>query len=284
MLRQPEVFVMEKIHGTGAKIVYAPGQQPVLRFLSGGEKHDRFVALFPGDLEQKIASAVVAWGFEEKLIEIFGEAYGGKQQGMAKTYGPELCFTVYDVRIRGHVWLGVVDAETFTGPMGLEFCPYWLVKTSIATLDAYRDQDSTLAQRRGMGPGHKMEGIIIRPLSEHNDEHGNRVIAKHKRAEFMERKTPKPVDISKLEVLKEAQAIADEWVTFNRLQHVIQQLTVNDVAPGIEQTGDVIRAMIHDVEQEAFKEIEPSQAARAAIGRTTAKMFKTYLQSQLQAA
>jgi len=50
---------------------------------------------------------------------------------------------------------------------------------------------------------------------------------------------------------------------------------------GIEQTGDVIRAMIADVQREAKGEVELSKQATTAIGRRTAKLFKEFLRKKI---
>ena len=44
------------------------------------------------------------------LIRIHGEGYGGKQQGMSATYGPNLKFIVFDVYIDGK-FSDVPDAD-----------------------------------------------------------------------------------------------------------------------------------------------------------------------------
>src|SRR6185295_5043867 len=94
-----ECYAMEKVHGTSAHISWADGQ---LTFFSGGEKHDKFVALFDQErlrteFEQRFA------GFK---VTVYGEAYGGKCQGMSHTYGTDLRFIAFDVQIDEH-WLAV---------------------------------------------------------------------------------------------------------------------------------------------------------------------------------
>ena len=74
-----ECYAMEKIHGTSAHIAHKDGK---LKFFAGGSTHSNFVELFD---EKHLL---------EKLnginVIIYGEAYGGKLQGMSATYGKEI--------------------------------------------------------------------------------------------------------------------------------------------------------------------------------------------------
>ena len=88
-------------------------------------------------------------------------------------------------------------------------------------------------------------------------------------------------DPQKLIVLEKAQAIADEWVTMTRLEHVIDALGGN---VQIERMKDVITGMIDDVVREASSEIVDSREARKAIGEAAAKLFKTKLKDSLRNA
>lgn len=91
-------------------------------------------------------------------------------------------------------------------------------------------------------------------------------IDKHKRD-----KTPRKVeDVSKLKVLEDANAVAEEWVTPTRLDHVLDKLGP-DV--GIERTREVIGAMIEDVIREGALEIVDSKEVRSAIGSKAAMLF-----------
>jgi len=252
---------MEKIHGTSAHISLKAGQ---LRLFSGGEKYDNFAALFDhpclADALDRIYPEII----------IFGEAYGGKCQGMKDTYGPNLKFVAFEVKI-GDVWLEVPNAEDVCNKVGLEFVAYRKVSTDLALLDYERDLDSTQAIRNGMGPGKMREGVVLRPPIEVILKSGERIIAKHKRPEFSETKTPREVDPNKLAILNDANRIADEWVTEMRLNHVLDKLgNPNEML----DTGNVIAAMVEDIIREAQGEILDSKEARQAIASKTAKMYK----------
>src|SRR6185436_4228630 len=150
---------------------------------------------------------------------------------------------------------------------------------------ALRDKPSEVAMRHGMGNDKQREGIVLRPLEEMMTNNNHRVIVKHKIDKFGERNTPQSVhniDPNKLVVLAEATAIANEWVTEERLSHVVSHLTIDGVEPGIEKTGAVIKEMVADVYREAAGEIVESKEATAAIGKKAAQMFKQRLQEVLK--
>lgn len=284
-----EVYALEKIHGTSANVSFKNGK---VVFFSGGEKYENFKALFN---EEFLNTAMASLGIDEIIVN--GEAYGGKQQGMKKTYGPDLKFIVFDVRFNG-VWLTVPAAKQVADFLKMEFVHYVQISTKLEEIDRERDADSVQAIRNGMGEGHKREGVVLRPCEELYDERGNRLIAKHKRAEFIETKTPREVNPDKQLVLKEAQAIAEEWVTPMRLHHVLDVLKVykqvkanekgegclvKELTPvGMEDMKELIGMMIEDVKREAKGEIEENRDAMKAIGRRTAILFKKFLEDSLK--
>jgi hypothetical protein len=289
-----ECFALEKVHGTSAHIRYKhhtpEGEFDVnaeeLTFFSGGEKYENFVLLFN---QPQLLNLLSSFGQDE--IIIYGEAYGGKQQGMRDTYGPELKFVAFDVRMNGN-WVNVPQAEMLVNYCKLEFVSYARIKVTLEELDKQRDADSVQAIRNGMGEGHKREGIVIRPIEETYDDRGDRIITKHKRNEFMETKTPRQVDPAKLKVLSEAKAIAEEWVTPMRLQHVLDAATrIINATEGItndckalssEDTKIIIEMMKEDIKREAKGEIVESEAASKAIGNRTAFLYKQYLIERLK--
>ena len=263
-------YALEKIHGTSAHISWNNG---TLSFFSGGEKHEKFLALFD---EKDLRDRLNSFGYPE--ITIFGEAYGGKQQGQSWRYGPTLKFIVFEVKI-GHSWLSVLDAENVVTKLNLEFIHYSPISTDIETLNAERDAPSVQAKRNGILEPKSREGIVLRPFIEVKANNGERIIAKHKRDEERETKTPRKItDPTKLQILKEAKAVAEEWVNPTRLSHVLDKIGQN---VGIERTRDVINAMIEDIIREGNGELVDSKEARAAIGRLTAYLFKQRIKDLL---
>lgn len=281
-----ECFTLEKIHGTSAHIKYKPDETDgTLIFFSGGESTEKFIALFDRDTLKLILHNA----FVGKEIIINGEAYGGKQQGMSATYGKELKFIVFDVRIDG-IWQNVPEAFRIASMLGLDFVDYVKISTKLSDIDAERAKPSAQAHRNGIKEPKEREGIVLRPIEEAFDKRGNRIITKHKNDSFKETKTQREVDPERLQVLADAKKIADEWVTENRLDHVLQQ-AANDNENAfhtggyrpldITDTGIIVKMMIEDVKREAKGEILESKEAAKEIGSAAARLFKKRLNDQL---
>jgi hypothetical protein len=270
-----ECYALEKVHGTSAHLSWNNGK---LGFFSGGEKYERFITLFNhADLEEKFK----ALGWLKKCI-IYGESYGGSQQGMKKTYGDKLCFIAFDVLIEDN-WLSVPQAEKIVVDLGLEFVPYKKISTDLSEIDGQRDTPSEVAVRRGCGNDKMREGVVLRPLIELKKNNGERIISKHKGDAFKETTTARKVeDPEKLKVLEESEAIANEWVTKNRLEHVLQKIGVPEENLSMSDTRTVISAMVNDINREAKGEIVMSTGAASAISRKTAGLFKQYLNSKIK--
>lgn len=264
-----EVYALEKIHGTSAHIGWNSG---TITFSSGGEKHSRFLSLFN---EPALRAAFEALGHDK--VTVFGEAYGGSQQKQAHRYGPELRFVAFEVQIE-ETWLSVPNADDVCQKLGLEFVFYKKISTDLAAIDAERDAPSEQARRNGVPTPQTREGVVLRPLVEVTTSNGERVMAKHKRDEERETATPrKVVDPSQMQVLADAEAIALEWVTDVRLEHVLDKIPQPHDLP---QIPVVIRAMIEDVLREGSGEIVDSKEARQAISKRTADLFKAYVKAQ----
>lgn len=213
-------------------------------------------------------------------VTIYGEAYGGKMQAMSGTYGKELKFVVFDVKIRD-VWLSVPQAHDFATGLGLEFVHYVKIPATVEAVNAERDADSVQAIRNGVGLGKKREGVVLRPLIELRKNNDERLIVKHKGDDFKETKTSREIDPEKMKVLEEAGAVADEWVTAMRLEHVLDKIP----QPwDIKQTPLVINAMIEDVVREGSGEFVDTPNVRKAIGKKAAEMFRNHFKKQLQDA
>ena len=268
-----ECYALEKIHGTSAHISWNAKEQKV-KFFSGGESHESFVGLFDVEfLQTKLAELFVT-----SNATIYGEAYGGKQQGMSATYGKELKFIGFEVQV-GELWLNVPKAEGVCKSLNIEFVDYVKCSTDLEVLNAERDKHSIQAIRNGCGEGKIREGVVLKPLIEFTTNNGGRVIAKHKRDEFKETKTPRDVSPEQFKILEDAKAIAEEWVTEMRLKHVLDKLPQGI---NVESTKLVIEAMIEDVYREAKDEIVESKEVTKFIGSKTAQMFKQKLQKELQ--
>ena len=265
-----ECWAMEKIHGTSAHVKYNH-QNGELKFFSGGLKHDQFVGIFDQqELLEKFKENAVEHNVNELIV--YGEAYGGKMQGMSSTYGKDLKFVAFEVYNKDvNWWFDVDQADRIATRLGFEFVHYNRIETTEDAINAEMMSDSVQSVRNGMGTGHMREGIVLRPIKEFVFQNGGRVICKHKRPEFAEREnTPKFSDPEQIKILENAKEIADEWVTLMRLRHVLDKFE----NPSLEDANKIIKAMIEDVYREAKGEIEEGKAVRKEIGKKTIKLFK----------
>ena len=275
-----ECYAMEKIHGTSAHIKFEISENLLgavfnkkITFFSGGEKDELFVSLFN---EEFLINQFKEIGVNK--ITIYGEVYGGKQQGMRVTYGDKLKFIVFDVKIYDH-WLSVPEAEEIAKQLKLEFVSYKKISTNLKDLNLQRDSDSIQAYRNGMGWGKKREGIVLRPLIELNRSNGKRIIVKYKNDEFRETtKKRKIIDPKKLEILKEAKVIATEWVTEMRLTHILDKFPEADIT----KIGYIIKVMVEDIKREAEKEVIWNKNVERAISKKCGIMFKNRLKKEIK--
>ena len=264
-----ECYAMEKIHGSSAHIGWN-GQ--TVFFFSGGTDHNAFVSLFDKDNLHKHFQDL---GHEKCVV--YGEAYGGKIQGMSKTYGKSFKFVAFEVKIDDS-WLSVPNAEEVVKSFDLDFVPYVKIPTALEQLDYWRDAPSQQSVKNGITDERQREGIVLRSLIEVRKNNNERVIAKHKGENFQETKTKRQIlDPEKLATLTNANEIADEWVTEMRLTHILDKFP----NATIEQTGDIVKAMIADIEKEAVREIISSKESKKAIGKQAAKLFTQRLKNLL---
>lgn len=276
-----QVYAMEKIHGSSSFLHWINGE---VKPFSGGAKHESFLNIFDGINAPTLESIKNQFNIEfgtQTEVFIYGEVYGGNMQAMKETYGNILKFIAFDVKVSDY-FVSVPTAERIVKNFNLEFVDYVLVDANIESLDKERLKESTQAIRNGCGNGKKREGIVIRPPIEIY-KNGERVIAKYKNEDFEERKTPqKVVDPNDIKVLDGANKIADEWVTAERLRHVLDKIFINGAELNIEKTGDVVKAMIEDVTREAAGEIIDSKVVRVTISKKTAQMFKLLISDKLR--
>jgi hypothetical protein len=270
-----ECYALEKIHGSSAHVSYdsekPEGQQ--LYFFSGGAKHEEFVKLFN---QEELLEKIKGIGYTK--FTIYGEAYGGKMQKMAGTYGPTLKFVAFDVWVAER-WLEVPRAEQYAVNLGLEFVHYKRIPATVEALDAERDAFSVQAIRNGCGGDKLREGIVARPLMEfsYGTDENSRIICKHKRDEFRETKSVRTVESEeKQRVLEGVALIVDEWVTPMRLEHVLGKMGETE-SISIERTKDVITKMTEDILRESDGEVIDTMPLRKEIGNRTAKLFKQHL-------
>jgi hypothetical protein len=271
------VWSLEKIHGTSGHISYEGNR---LRFFSGGATHERFVELFD---QPQLLMAFGALGHGEDCpIVVFGEIYGAKLQKMRATYGDNLSFVAFEVKI-DQTWLNVPNAADVARKLGLDFVPYMKVPCTLAALDWARDMESHQAIKNHMGGGHPREGIVIRPLEELRYSSGDRVMVKHKAEAFRESRTrqPRPFDPDKAESMRGAVEYSSEYIVQARLDNILSRLKPEEIC--VENTGMVIKLMMADVllEEPPSAQIEKKDLNKA-LGRAAAQLFQKHIRKQLE--
>lgn len=263
------VYALEKIHGTSAKISWRDGH---LHLHGGGA---------PGfqDVFDRAALTTAFEALGHPRVSVHGEAYGASVMRMGLVYGPALRFVAFAVKI-DELWLNVPNAADVADKLALAFVAFEEVDATVEALDFERDRPSRQAVRNGMGE-QKAEGIVIHPLITLRKNNGDRLMAKHKREEFSERASgqdARVVDPAQLVVLAEAEAIALEWVTGRRLEHVLAHLTAAlGREPGLRDTAAVLWAMTEDVYREAGGEVVRSRASDRAISTRARELFHARL-------
>jgi len=287
-----KVYALEKIHGTSSwvdfsdkqtlkahkkglecKVSYSGGYK--LSLYSGGEKGESFAALFNQlFLHDAMYNICAEKGWFS--LRIHGEAYGGRQQKMSLTYGPKLKFVVFDLKVNDEYFLNVPEAEGLTKRLNLEFVHYTLGNCDPLWLDEQMKEISIQAIRNGMGPGKEREGIVIRPLIEEIDKFDQRVIFKHKNANFSEVKTGRVLG-EKAMILKDTFKIIDEWLTDERMSHVADRLIRDreDKTIVIKDVGAFINLMVEDIKRESDGEVVWSPELERKIRKRTGIMFQT---------
>lgn len=256
-----QCYALEKVHGTSAHIAYKAGQ---VKYSASGESHAAFIACLPVGPDELAGLCAASFAVGQEVF-VYGEAFGGKCQGMGDVYGDALRFAAFDVKVDG-AWLDVPAAEAAARGLKLEFVPYERGPLALEWLDEQRDRPSRVA----VVPDARSEGIVVRSIHEYTDNDGGRMIFKHKADDFRETRSPRQVDPGQLAILTEAGEIADEWVVPMRLQHVLQKVPYNDP----RDTGAVVRAMVEDVRLESDGEVAWSQDVEKAIGRATARLLR----------
>jgi len=281
------LYAMEKIHGTSAHLTFEcicdlnkePQFSYSLVYFSGGEKHENFVKLFN---EQELCEKALLLGFN-KSFKVYGEAYGGKMQGMSETYGKELKFVAFEVQI-GDRFMNVPYAESVCQALGIEFVHYEEIDADPELIDELANAPSVQAQRNGVeNPKLPREGVVLRPVMEflHPDGVG-RIMAKHKNDIYKEREhAPKLQNPEDLKVLEDAKAIAQEWVTPMRLVHVMDAAKANGFVIEEKLMNYLISLMVEDVEREAKGEIIANKQTRKAISQRTAKLIIEHLKGKI---
>jgi hypothetical protein len=263
-----ECYALEKLDGTSAMVRWRDGQ---VWLHSGGSARGHYNTLF--DLAA-LTAAFQRLGHASVTVK--GEAYGGPhvQAHVSARYGDRLRFAAFLVEV-GEARLSVPQGHDVVTKLGLEHVHYARIPATAEAADAERDAPSVQSKRNGVEGDKPREGVVLRPLVELRTNDGRYIIAKHKRDEERETATPRPVvDPAKLMVLEDAAAIALEWVTEKRLEHVLSKI---EGPLSMRRTSEIVNAMIADVLREGAGELIESKEALRAIGTRTSWLFSVHL-------
>jgi len=290
-----KLYASEKVHGTSAHLMYTPAVpetvcidtgEPLatgcevrpampaqLTMFSGGADHAAFARLFDAvrleELKSKLAD------FKDRVI-VYGEAYGGKLQGMRETYGDQLQFIVFEVKV-GDLWLNMDKAFGVANYLGLEFVPFKVIPGTPESIDEAMMEPSVVAVRCGITEPKLREGVVLRPMEEFTLNNGARVIAKHKHPSFAENAKPRTLADPTLDAPGEK--LAQDYCTEMRFAHVYDKFT-EPLAP--ESIGKFIDSFKTDCLAEAPQAEAEQLKGRHAIkvlSRNAAEWYKARMRA-----
>lgn len=289
------LYASEKVHGTSAHLSYKPaipetvcidtgeaaavGEEvrpampAQLTLFSGGADHAAFARLWTPEQVLDIMDKLASF---KQPVTIYGEAYGGKMQGMRETYGEELRFIVFEVKV-GDTWLNVDKAFGVANYLGMEFVPFKLIEGTPEAIEAAMMEPSVVAVRRGITEPKLREGVVLRPMEEFTMNNGARVIAKHKHPSFAENAKPRTLADPDLDAPEEK--LAEDYCTAMRFGHVLDKFTE---PKGPESISKFIDAFKADCLAEApVLEAEQLKGRRAVkvLSRFAAESYKSMLRA-----
>lgn len=269
-------YITQKSHGTSSNLEFKTNEnsEPEIRFFSGGADHYQFTALFN---KEKLLN-IYKEHYLGKHLFLYGEALGGRLQGMKHTYGDQLDFFAFDARLDDK-WLDVPHCKHIADLFEQKFVFHKLIENTIENLDFYRDFPSQIAVLKDLGDDRKEEGIVIRPIYEMFDRNGGRHICKHKRSDFAEVRSPREVDPNREQEIFRGQVVAEEFVLPMRLNHILDK---HPEFTDLKDIPKVIAAMVEDLQKECNDEIEWSKDVMKAIGTKTVLLFKEILNKKFE--
>jgi hypothetical protein len=276
ILDEEEVIVTEKLHGTNGRIGYVEGKVVVgsrNRNLSAGDDNAGFYdwvqkMCIPQKMEEKLSQEQ-----KDQGIIFCGEFFGGNIQKEIK-YHDEKDFRVFAIRV------------------GEDFIPWDAIYTTCAGLamgvvpviyTGKPDRAKLVDLRQGpsmINPKEPREGIVVVPTVPKRDRKGEWMIYKLKSPEFEERASlshSKP-NLDNGAYLS-ARAFANEFVTEQRLSHVIDHLKEQGTeASTIKEIRFVLEEMSRDIKREGEKQIPENvkwDIIAREITRLTSAMYRT---------
>lgn len=277
LLKAEEVVITEKIDGTNSRIgvinsQFMVGGRNAVYDLNAPKNDFGFVQWCKeNNVENRLRSLAI-----DNVI-VYGEFCGEKIN--VPIYRKGRNFLVIDIKINGSYqdWNKVVELAS---KMGFSTVPIlYRGKPSIEIFEQYRKGASVYALERS-GKKQTQEGIVIKATKATYTKRGY-LIAKHKDNLFEERKS---LQEGKDPIITTGYAYANEFVTRERLKHVIQQLKeAGKYEDDLGCVGEMIERMTKDIiEKEGKEEYEKltdkqKNSAKKLIKKLTREEFQNYL-------
>jgi tRNA-binding EMAP/Myf-like protein len=273
ILACPDVVVSEKIHGSNFRVGFH-GSRPWMVGTHTSRVVDSRLAAdsWPeGHLVRKslewcdrldVKGLVTTWKAkhpEVTSLSVFGEICGFKCSDLH--YGTKES----EVRLFGEVavngrFLDYDDALNVLGQIfegrsvGSMMVPVlYRGKPDMALLKELRDRPSTLAAQRG--EKQISEGVVIRPTMEAVSRVTlNRLCAKFKSPLYEERKSLRDADPDKLPVYVTAYDLLQDFVTDERIRHVLGKAEASGMTVEKKQMKDIAGLLYDDIRKESVGE------------------------------
>lgn len=224
--------------------------------------------------------------FSDVNIVFYGEFFGNGIQKRVD-YGPDKYFRIFDIRVKYIDTLDFVSwdiIKSLSLRMRLDVVPeLYRGKPDPKILESLVVKPSVVASLNGVAEPKNHEGIVIKPIIPAKDRKGDWLITKFKNPSFEERKSKREkTSIESPEVLKSINDFVTEFVTEERLTHVLDHLRdkgieVND----IKSTPHVLKEFGNDIEREGAKDLINSGLEWKQVGREISRasmlLYKQHL-------
>jgi RNA ligase-like protein len=283
ILNNKKMYAQEKIHGTSARVTFHqhPNGKVEMTTSGGCVNSLTFSSVILATVAPlSVVEAVMARLGVTRLV-VYGEAFGGKVNGMGKTYGPKTHFWAFDVEGNGR-WLEIPHAATIAKELGLNFIPYIETTNDVNELNRLRDLDSVIAAQVFPEGDKRNEGVVLKGPVEAD---GTRLIAKHKQAWASEKGVTADVDPLRQSRIEQAEKYAEEWVNEMRVEHVADHL-LRDLDPSREKVlnkRDIpafIAEIVRDVREEAKDALPMMEEVDKEVARRGVTLFIAWLKKQ----
>lgn len=207
--------------------------------------------------------------------EVFYGEWAGKGILGRIDYG-EPSFWLFAIQLIDGSWAEPTEVTRAAWEFGWNVVPtlYHGAPLPVEMLDEMRQAPSVAA------PGQFREGIVITPYPAVFDEHGHRLIAKFKSPAFEERASQRKTAVPTIIDLTAVQPFVDEYVTAERLVHVLEQVREAEGGDPLDPrlTGPVLKTMYEDVVREGAADFAAlSEADQKYVGEVVNRATKPLL-------